>query len=141
MRKKSPIEEYRVSPATRIDLSGIWDYTAEMWSSDQADTYLRGLDEKLEDLCRHPEISRDHRIFHAAVLSVAWLRTPRSWHIAMPSGEGGNHTIYPLQARLSLDVLCKRDLNPRPLPPNPRPRSRSLGRHRRRSPPGCCAPR
>lgn len=57
--RKSPIEEYRVSPAARIDLSGIWDYTATMWSSHQADTYLRGLDEKLENLCRHPEISRE----------------------------------------------------------------------------------
>jgi hypothetical protein len=23
-----------------------------------------------------------------------WLSHPQSWHIAMPSGEGGNHPIY-----------------------------------------------
>ncbi|WP_084514099.1 type II toxin-antitoxin system RelE/ParE family toxin [Salipiger mucosus] len=56
---QSPIEEYRVSPAAELDLSGIWDYTAEMWSPDQADNYLRGLGEKLENLCSHPEITRE----------------------------------------------------------------------------------
>jgi hypothetical protein len=28
-----------------------------------------------------------------AVLSAQWLITPLSWHIAMPSGERGNHPI------------------------------------------------
>lgn len=55
-----PVEEYRLSPAARIDLSGIWDYTAEMWSPDQADAYLRGLGEKLKMLCDHPAIAREH---------------------------------------------------------------------------------
>ncbi|MDP3673480.1 MAG: hypothetical protein Q8R44_00040 [Novosphingobium sp.] len=26
-------------------------------------------------------------------LSAQWLSTPPTWHIAMPSGEGGNHPI------------------------------------------------
>ncbi|WP_390264881.1 nucleotidyl transferase AbiEii/AbiGii toxin family protein [Halodurantibacterium flavum] len=25
---------------------------------------------------------------------LAWISTPRPWHIAMPSGEGGNHPIF-----------------------------------------------
>ena len=42
-------------------------------------------------LCQvHP----NHHILHLAVLSAVWLLTPRAWHIAMPSGEGGNHSIY-----------------------------------------------
>ncbi|WP_372574967.1 hypothetical protein [Ruegeria jejuensis] len=46
----------------------------------------------LEDiLCQiHP----NHHILHLAVLSVVWLLTPQPWHIAMPSREGGNHSIY-----------------------------------------------
>lgn len=56
---QSRIDEYRLSPAARTDLSRIWDYTAEIWSSDQADTYLRGLGERLEALCSHPEIARE----------------------------------------------------------------------------------
>ena len=55
----SPSKEYRLSPAAQSDLSGIWDYTAEMWSPDQANAYLRGLGEKLEALCSHPEIARE----------------------------------------------------------------------------------
>jgi len=56
---QSLIEDYRLSPAAQIDLSGIWDYTAKMWSRDQADTYLRGLGKKLEALCSRPEIARE----------------------------------------------------------------------------------
>lgn len=56
---RSPIEEYRLSPAAQIDLSDIWDYTVAMWSADQADAYLRGLGEKLQVLCSHPEIARE----------------------------------------------------------------------------------
>lgn len=56
---ENPIKAYRLSPAAQADLNGIWDYTAEMWSSDQADSYLRGLGEKLAILCDHPEIARE----------------------------------------------------------------------------------
>ena len=56
---ESPIEDYRLSPAAQVDLSRIWDYTAEMWSPDQADSYLRGLGDKFDALCSHPEIARE----------------------------------------------------------------------------------
>lgn len=56
---RSPVEEYRLSPAAQDDLSGIWDYTAAKWSPDQADAYLRGLGNKLDALCSHPEIARE----------------------------------------------------------------------------------
>ena len=39
------------------------------------------------------QIDPNHHILHLAVLSSVWLSTPRFWHIAMPSGEGGNHPI------------------------------------------------
>ena len=56
---RSPIEEYRLSPKLLYhDLSGIWDYTAEMWSPDHPDAYLR-LGDKLDVLCSHPEIARE----------------------------------------------------------------------------------
>jgi toxin ParE1/3/4 len=56
---RSPIEDYRLSPAAQADLNGIWDYTAEMWSPDQADTYLRGLGDTFDALCGNPEIARE----------------------------------------------------------------------------------
>ena len=58
---RRPIEGYRLAPAAQNDLSGIWDYSALMWSPDQADVYLRGLAEKLDVLCAHPEIARERR--------------------------------------------------------------------------------
>ena len=57
--KRRPIEEWRLSPAAQNDLGGIWDYTALMWSPDQADAYLRGLAETLDFLCGYPEIARE----------------------------------------------------------------------------------
>jgi toxin ParE1/3/4 len=58
---RRPIEGYRLSPTAQSDVSGIWDYTALMWAPDQADAYLRGLAEKLDVLCDHPEIARERR--------------------------------------------------------------------------------
>lgn len=34
---------YRISPLAEADLEGIWLYTFEVWSLEQADTYLRDL--------------------------------------------------------------------------------------------------
>lgn len=51
--------EYRLSPAARRDLDGIWDYTVLLWSVEQAETYLRGLAEALQTLLQHPEIARE----------------------------------------------------------------------------------
>ncbi|MBB3145063.1 hypothetical protein FHS21_001464, partial [Phyllobacterium trifolii] len=30
---------------------------------------------------------------HFAAFSTSWVNAPQHWHIAMPSGEGGNHPI------------------------------------------------
>ena len=35
------MSEYALSPRARLDLDGIWDYTAEHWGVDQADRYVR----------------------------------------------------------------------------------------------------
>lgn len=53
------IKEYRLSPEAQSDLDRIWDYTAEMWSPNQAESYLRGLGEKFKIICGHPEIVRE----------------------------------------------------------------------------------
>jgi toxin ParE1/3/4 len=34
---------YVLSPAARADLDSIWDYTAETWSIDQAESYVLGI--------------------------------------------------------------------------------------------------
>jgi toxin ParE1/3/4 len=35
------VSGYDLSPLAALDLSGIWDYTAEHWGVDQADLYVR----------------------------------------------------------------------------------------------------
>ena len=55
----SPSKEYRLSPAAQSDLSGIWDYTAEMWSPDQATPTCAALAKSSKSLCSHPEIARE----------------------------------------------------------------------------------
>jgi toxin ParE1/3/4 len=42
----------RFSPAARIDLDGIWDYTAEHWSIGQADRYLQDIREACEGIAK-----------------------------------------------------------------------------------------
>jgi toxin ParE1/3/4 len=41
---------YRLSPMAKKDLAGIWRYTQERWSLEQADRYYRDLISALEDL-------------------------------------------------------------------------------------------
>ena len=54
------ISDYRLSPAAQLDLESIWDFTAQTWSPNQADSYLRGLADKLTLLCENPLIAREH---------------------------------------------------------------------------------
>lgn len=49
------MSRYILSPAAEADIDGIWDYTADNWSSDQADRYVR----LIVDACR--SISSDGR--------------------------------------------------------------------------------
>lgn len=55
------VSEYRLSPAAKADLNGIWDYTADTWSPDQANTYIRGLVKSLEMLVAFPEMASERQ--------------------------------------------------------------------------------
>jgi toxin ParE1/3/4 len=48
----------RLTPQARADLDDIWTYTAERWSLDQAEAYLRTLDATFQLLARHPGMGR-----------------------------------------------------------------------------------
>ena len=41
---------YRFSPAAQVDLEAIWIYTTENWSEDQAERYIRLLEQACADL-------------------------------------------------------------------------------------------
>ena len=42
--------QYRLAPLAESDLEGIWDYTAEIWSLEQAERYHRGIVTVMEEL-------------------------------------------------------------------------------------------
>jgi toxin ParE1/3/4 len=56
---REPVSEYRLSPAARGDLEGIWEFSARTWSAGQAEEYLHGLGETLDILVAHPGIARE----------------------------------------------------------------------------------
>jgi toxin ParE1/3/4 len=57
----------------RKDLSEIWIYTADKWSADQADTYLRRIGDIFALLCSNPRIARLHEQYTPAVRIQPYL--------------------------------------------------------------------
>ena len=51
----------RISPAARRDLAEIWFDTAEGWSVDQADDYVRAIEERLLRICSFPHSYPEYR--------------------------------------------------------------------------------
>lgn len=49
---------YVLSPRAQRDLEDIWDYTAQRWSIDQAETYIRAIGEALDRLSVAPSRAR-----------------------------------------------------------------------------------
>lgn len=52
---------YRLTPAARSDLEGIWHFTAAHWSVHQAERYVDGLFEAFSALVAHPAIAPERR--------------------------------------------------------------------------------
>jgi toxin ParE1/3/4 len=48
---------YRLTPKARADLSHIWHNTQETWGSDQAERYLREIEQALERLGENPALA------------------------------------------------------------------------------------
>lgn len=48
---------YILSPLARIDLSKIWEYTANRWDEDQAEAYLRMIQAAIETAAENPLLS------------------------------------------------------------------------------------
>jgi len=49
---------YRLTPAAQRDLSSIWDYTAERWDVDQAETYIGEIRAAVERVAEDPRRGR-----------------------------------------------------------------------------------
>ena len=46
------MSRYVLSPAARVDLEQIWDYTCERWDDSQAEEYVREIQRAIEWLCQ-----------------------------------------------------------------------------------------
>lgn len=49
---------YALSPAAEADIDGIWDYTAEHWSADQAERYTLDIRDACRDLAEGRKLGR-----------------------------------------------------------------------------------
>jgi toxin ParE1/3/4 len=52
------VSRYIVSPRAQQDLGEIWDYTAERWGIDQAETYIRLIQLAIETVADDPRRGR-----------------------------------------------------------------------------------
>jgi toxin ParE1/3/4 len=48
-----------LSPRAETDLNEIWDYTADRWGLDQAETYTRALWQRIEAIAANPAMGQD----------------------------------------------------------------------------------
>ena len=53
---------FTLSLLARKDLSNIWEYTNEHWSSHQADDYIHRIFDAIGKLCKHPHSGADYSI-------------------------------------------------------------------------------
>ena len=52
--------KYELTNKAVADLNGIWEYTIENWSENQADRYYRMLLELCQDIADNPEIGKNY---------------------------------------------------------------------------------
>ena len=74
----------RLSHRARADLDGIWLYTAQRWSVEQAEAYLRGIGQAVTLLCENPRLGRD-----ASEIKPGYFKSPALSHVIyykLPSG-------------------------------------------------------
>lgn len=66
----------RFSPRARADIDGIWTYTVQKWSMEQAEAYLLAIDHALSLLRENPRLGR-----YASEIGDGLFRFPVASHI------------------------------------------------------------
>ena len=79
----------RITPAARADLDAIWTYTADRWSIDQAEAYLRSLAQTMKMLADNPALGKT-----IDDVRVGYLKFP-----------AGSHVIYYRLSEAGIDVI------------------------------------
>ncbi len=83
------ITSYKLRPAARKDLEGIWQRTVRKWSVSQAEKYLRMLDEAFKLIVQDPRLDRERKELSPPV------RIKRA----------GSHLIVYLIAETYIDII------------------------------------
>ncbi|MCC5929319.1 MAG: type II toxin-antitoxin system RelE/ParE family toxin [Cyclobacteriaceae bacterium] len=52
--------EYKLTNKAVDDLNGIWDYTADEWSEEQADKYYNMLLNTCQDIANNPDLGKNY---------------------------------------------------------------------------------
>lgn len=66
----------RLSDRARADLDGIWEYTVRRWDVDQAEAYLRAVNQAMMLLRENPRLGRD-----ASDVKPGYFKFPASSHV------------------------------------------------------------
>jgi toxin ParE1/3/4 len=82
--------KYRISPAARADLRGIWEYTADNWSTARADKYILSIESLYRSLSTGRV--RGRTVNH---VKLGYLR----------AGIGSHFVFYRVSAIGTLDVI------------------------------------
>ena len=64
------MREVVLRPRAYADLEGIWLYTNEHWGEEQANRYLRQLNERITDMAAMPERGRNREAVRAGYYSL-----------------------------------------------------------------------
>lgn len=78
----------RFTPAARADLTGIWNYTAQHWDTEQADRYL----EEVHGVC-------------LALATGEMVSRPVDLHLGTRKARSGSHMVYVREGADTLDVI------------------------------------
>ena len=81
--------EFRLRPKAIADLDSIWNYTVETWGEDQAERYLRMINDCFKTIAEDPERGRPCDKIREGYLKI---RT-------------GRHTIFFRKERSGVDIV------------------------------------
>jgi toxin ParE1/3/4 len=60
-----------LSPRAQTDLDEIWDYTADRWGLDQAETHTRALWQRIEQVAARPAMGQDASDIRAGYYKIS----------------------------------------------------------------------
>jgi len=90
---------YEITEKARNDLIGIWEYTFENWSHQQADKYYQILIEKIEEIASHPHIGRNYERVKVGLRGV----TIKSHIVFYRIGDDAVEIVRVLHQRMDLE--------------------------------------